>query len=55
MLNSIVSNPSAGEKTRMGGLLPKALKKLKGERFGFPSLSTVLAKAIGRGAIESSM
>ncbi len=41
----------AGEKIKIGGLAPKALKKLKGDKFGFPSASTVLAKAIGRGAI----
>src|SRR3954470_3125568 len=40
----------AGEKISTGGLALKTLKKLKGLRFGFPSLSTVLAKAIGRGA-----
>tara|TARA_Y100000588_G_C13465730_1_gene590381 strand:- start:255 stop:500 length:246 start_codon:yes stop_codon:yes gene_type:complete len=34
----------------MGGLAPKTLKKLKGDRLTFPSLSTVLAKQIGLGA-----
>jgi len=41
-----------GEKMSVVGLIPKALKKLKGARFGFPLLSIVLAKAIGRGAID---
>ncbi len=45
----------AGEKTSVGGLEPKALKKLKGERFGFPFLSMVLANAIGLGATAPSM
>jgi hypothetical protein len=40
----------AGEKTKIGGFAPKQLKKLNGLRFTFPSLSIVLAKAIGRGA-----
>ena len=40
----------AGENTSVAGLLPKTLKKLKGERLGLPSLSTVLAKHMGRGA-----
>jgi len=40
----------AGEKTIIGGLALNTLKKLKGAKFGFPSLSTVLAKAIGLGA-----
>jgi hypothetical protein len=35
----------------MGGLAEKTLKKLKGAKFGFPSLSIVLANAIGRGPI----
>ena len=39
----------AGEKINMGGLALKTLKKLKGDKFTFPSLSIVLAKAIGRG------
>jgi len=43
----------AGEKTTMGGWLPKALKKLNGARLGWPFLSTVLANAIGRGAMEA--
>ena len=41
----------AGEKTKIGGLELKILKKLKGDKFGLPFLSFVLAKAIGRGAI----
>ena len=45
----------AGEKTRIGGLLPKALKKLKGDKFIFPSPSIVLANAIGLGAIEANI
>ena len=44
----------AGEKIRIGGLALKTLKKLKGLRFTLPALSTVLAKAIGLGAIEPS-
>jgi hypothetical protein len=39
----------------MGGLEPKALKKLKGLKFIFPSLSTVLAKAMGLGAITPNI
>jgi hypothetical protein len=35
----------------MGGLAPNTLKKLKGLKFTFPSLSIVLANAIGRGAM----
>jgi len=34
----------------MGGLELKTLKKLKGDKFGFPLLLIVLAKAIGLGA-----
>ena len=41
-----------GEKTTMGGLDEKRLKKLKGLRFTFPFLSIVEAKHIGRGAIK---
>jgi hypothetical protein len=44
----------AGEKIRIGGLALKTLKKLYGERLGLPSLSMVLAKAIGLGPIEPS-
>jgi hypothetical protein len=40
----------AGEKISMGGLELKTLKKLNGDKFGFPVLLIVLAKAIGRGA-----
>jgi hypothetical protein len=39
-----------GEKTKMGGLALKILKKINGDKLGFPFVSTVLAKAIGRGA-----
>jgi hypothetical protein len=39
----------AGEKISIGGLELKTLKKLKGDKLGIPFLSTVLAKAIGRG------
>jgi uncharacterized membrane protein YczE len=42
----------AGEKIAMGGLALKTLKKLKGLRFLLPSLSTVLAKAMGLGPID---
>ena len=38
----------------MGGFALNTLKKLKGARFGFPSASKVLTKAIGRGAIALS-
>jgi hypothetical protein len=41
----------AGEKINIGGLELKTLKKLKGDKFGLPFESTVLAKAIGLGAI----
>ena len=41
----------AGEKIKTGGLALNTLKKLKGDKFGFPSASIVLAKAIGLGAI----
>jgi hypothetical protein len=40
----------AGEKTSIGGLELNTLKKLNGDKLGFPLASTVLAKAIGRGA-----
>jgi hypothetical protein len=39
----------AGEKTKIGGFALNTLKKLNGARFLLPSLSTVLAKQIGRG------
>jgi hypothetical protein len=39
----------AGEKIKIGGLLLKTLKKLNGDKFGFPSSSIVLANAIGLG------
>jgi hypothetical protein len=39
----------AGEKIIIGGLALNTLKKLNGERFTFPELSMVLAKAIGLG------
>jgi hypothetical protein len=41
----------AGENIIMGGFAPNTLKKLKGDKFGFPSASIVLAKAMGLGAI----
>jgi hypothetical protein len=41
----------AGENINIGGLLPKTLKKLNGDKFILPSSSMVLAKQIGRGAI----
>jgi hypothetical protein len=37
------------------GFTPKALKKLKGERFGLPSASMVLANAMGLGAMAPSI
>ena len=40
----------AGEKINIGGLLLNTLKKLNGDKFGFPFRSKVLAKAIGLGA-----
>jgi hypothetical protein len=40
-----------GEKITIGGLEENMLKKLKGLRFTFPSLSMVEAKHTGRGAI----
>ena len=40
----------AGEKIKIGGLELNTLKKLNGDKFGFPLLSIVLAKAIGLGA-----
>ena len=45
----------AGEKIRIGGFAENALKKLKGLKFKFPSLSIVLAKAIGLGATAPKM
>src|ERR1044072_8052046 len=41
----------AAEKITIGGLYENKLKKLKGLRFAFPSLSIVLANAIGLGAM----
>jgi hypothetical protein len=40
-----------GENTQTGGLVLNILKKLNGLRFTLPSLSTVEAKHIGRGAM----
>jgi hypothetical protein len=40
----------AGENTKMGGLLLKILKKLKGLKLGSPLRFTVEANAMGRGA-----
>jgi hypothetical protein len=42
----------AGEKINIGGFALKTLKKLKGAKFGRPSMSIVEAKAIGLGPIE---
>jgi hypothetical protein len=39
-----------GEKIKIGGLALNTLKKLNGDRLGCPSLSMVLAKAMGLGA-----
>ena len=39
----------AGEKIKIGGLALKTLKKLNGDKLGLPSLSNVLAKAMGLG------
>jgi hypothetical protein len=39
-------------KTRIGGFALNTLKKLKGDKLGFPSVSTVLANAIGLGPTE---
>jgi hypothetical protein len=44
----------AGENMSVVGFEPKTLKKLKGLKLGFPSLSMVLAKQIGRGAMAVS-
>lgn len=44
----------AGEKIRIGGFALNTLKKLKGAKFGFPSASIVLAKAIGLGPTAPS-
>lgn len=41
----------AGEKTAIGGLEEKILKKLNGAKLACPSLLIVLAKQIGLGAI----
>jgi hypothetical protein len=38
----------------IGGFALNTLKKLYGDRFGFPSASIVLAKAMGLGPIEPS-
>jgi hypothetical protein len=40
----------AGEKIIIGGLALNTLKKLNGDKFGFPLAPMVLAKAIGLGA-----
>ena len=40
----------AGEKIMIGGFALNTLKKLKGDKFGFPWVLIVLAKAIGLGA-----
>jgi hypothetical protein len=41
----------AGEKTKIGGFELKILKKLNGDKLGFPFTSIVLANAMGRGAM----
>jgi hypothetical protein len=41
----------AGEKIKRVGFEPKILKKLNGLKLGLPSLSIVLAKQMGLGAI----
>jgi hypothetical protein len=40
----------AGEKIKIGGFALNTLKKLKGDKLGFPYASNVLANAIGLGA-----
>lgn len=40
----------AGEKIKIGGFELNTLKKLNGDKFGFPLALIVLANAIGRGA-----
>jgi hypothetical protein len=42
-----------GENISIGGLALNILKQLKGLKLTFPSLSTVLAKAIGLGATDN--
>ena len=44
-----------GEKITTGGFVLNILKKLNGERLGFPLLSTVDARAIGRGEMAVCM
>jgi hypothetical protein len=44
---SIITNASAGENIKIGGLALNTLKKLNGETLAFPFASIVLAKAIG--------
>ncbi len=44
----------AGEKTKIGGLALKTLKKLKGAKLATPFSSMVEANAIGRGPTEPS-
>jgi hypothetical protein len=52
--NSLVRPLREGEKIKVLGLTPKALKQLKGDKLAFPRLSMVLAKAIGLGATAVS-
>jgi hypothetical protein len=40
----------AGEKIKIGGFELNTLKKLKGDKLGFPYASNVLANAMGLGA-----
>jgi hypothetical protein len=44
----------AGEKIKSGGLALKTLKKLNGDKLGFPFSSRVLANAIGLGPTAPS-
>ena len=45
---------SSGENINIGGFALNTLKKLKGDKFGFPLASIVLANAMGRGATALS-
>jgi hypothetical protein len=50
MFNRVIANASC--KTKIGGFALNTLKKLKGDKLGFPSASTVLANAMGLGPTE---
>ena len=54
MFCCIICTRLAGEKIAIGGFALKTLKKEKGLKFGRPSLSIELTKAIGRGPTELS-